>query len=155
LSPGGMGHSRPCARVVVPLENWSERTRLGRVYVNEIGLVTQRAPDSVRGADAVYLSYAGLSAADEPEGCCPVPPELVVEVIGKGQGWRKPVEKAGDYLHRGVDRVWILDPRPRSLHVFRPDAEPARLEGDDVVRDESILPDFSCTAAELFERKPV
>src|SRR5205823_5860915 len=84
LSPSGMNHSRPCIRAAVLLENWAEKTGLGRVYANEIGLVTQRKPDTVRGADAAYISYARLPEGDEPEGYCPVPPEIIVEVVGRG-----------------------------------------------------------------------
>src|SRR5205814_2673999 len=126
----------------------------GRVYVNELGLVTRRNPDSVRGADAAYISYKRLPESQEPEGFCPVPPELVVEVIGKGQGWKKLTEKASEYLQIGVDRVWVLDHKPRTLHIFRTGAEPFKLNGPDIVRDEQILPGFSCTVAELSERKP-
>lgn len=153
LSPGGMNHSGPCARVAMLLGVWADRTGLGRVYGNEIGVVTQRDPDTVRGADAAYISYARLPQKDEVDGYCPAPPELVVEVIGKKQGWSKLVEKAGEYLNMGVDRVWVIDPKSRAVHVFRSDAEPVRLTGSDVVADEAILPGFSCEASELFERK--
>src|SRR5437773_5790894 len=66
LSPGEMGHGRACARVAIVLGNWADDTGLGRVYAGELGLVTQRGPDTVRGADAAYISYARLPEGEEP-----------------------------------------------------------------------------------------
>ena len=38
----------------------SKRADLGRVVTNDSGIVTQRDPDTVRGADVAYYSYARL-----------------------------------------------------------------------------------------------
>ena len=58
-----------------------------------------------------YFSYRRLPRVKEPQGFARTPPELAVEVVGKGQGWPKMLEKAGEYFAMGVDCVWIVDPR--------------------------------------------
>jgi len=50
-----------------------------------------------------------------------------------------------------VDRVWVIDPKGRRIHVFRADAEPSRIEQDDSLHDQALLPGLSCTAREIFE----
>lgn len=36
---------------------------------------------------------------------CPVPPELVIEIMSEGQTFKEFVAKAGDYLKAGILRV--------------------------------------------------
>jgi Uma2 family endonuclease len=149
LSPGGILHSRITATAAFLLEQWNRRQRSGRVLAGEMGLIIERDPDTVRGADVAYYSYERLPVDAAGEGFCAVPPNLVVEVVGKGQGWREMVAKTAEYLHMGVDRVWIIDPSTKRVHIYRPDGEPAVLGQDQTLTD-PILPGFSCQVAEFF-----
>jgi Uma2 family endonuclease len=83
----------------------------------------------------------------KPEGFSVVPPNLAVEVVGKGQGWS---QKAGEYLAMGVDRIWIIEPRTRRVHIFQAEAEPSALGSGQTLSDETVLPGFSCPVDELF-----
>jgi Uma2 family endonuclease len=145
-----LGHSGIALNIAYLLEHWNRRAGKGRVYSNEAGLITQSKPATVRGADVAFFSFKRLPRRSEPSGFSAVPPELVVEIIGKGQGWRKMVEKAGEYLRMGVDRVWIVDPKRRSLTVLRPDDEPTVLSEGQAVIDAKILPGFRCRVREFF-----
>jgi len=141
--------SRVASNVAYLLEDWSNRSKLGRGLIN-VGVVLETDPDTVRGADVAYISYRRLPKGRSPEGFLKTPPELVVEIVGKGQGWGEMVEKASEYLRRGVDRVWIINPETRRLHMYRADAEPVMLSGNDRLSDEAILPGFSCRVEEFF-----
>ena len=151
LMPGGLLHSQISGQAYYALQTWARQTRLGRAYTNETGLITGRDPDTVRGADVAYFSFRRLPAGRQPTGFSDVPPELVVEVVGKGQGWDAMLEKAGEYLTMGVSRVWVLDPPSETLHILRRDARPVELSGDAVVSDEAVLPGFSCRVSEFFQ----
>ncbi len=148
LSAGGLAHSRCTGNAYFLLEQWSRQTGLGRAFTGETGLITEHDPDTVRGADVAYFSYQRLPTERRPPGFSTVPADLVVEVVGKGQGWDRLVEKAREYLRMGVDRVWILDPQRRTMHVVQGEAEPMPVQ--DEVRDEAILPGFRCHVAEFF-----
>jgi Uma2 family endonuclease len=60
-------------------------------------------------------------------------------------------EKVSEYLRAGVDAVWVLDPDSRSLSAFRPNTPPVVLEAEAEIRDEALLPGFSCHVSQLFE----
>lgn len=150
LSPGSFRHSDIAAKATFFLMQWSRETKLGRVLACEAGIKVDSDPDTVRGADVAYLSYQRLPRGAEPSGFLTTPPDLVVEVIGKGHGWREMVENAAEYLHMGVDRVWVIDPASRRVHVFRPDAEPTCFQETDVLHDAAVLPQFSCPVAHFF-----
>ncbi|MBI4579579.1 MAG: Uma2 family endonuclease [Planctomycetes bacterium] len=152
LSPGGFAHSRLTARVASVLSRWADDTGLGQVLTGEMGLIVQQGPDTVRGADVVYYSHRRLPPESSPEGFCDVAPNLVVEIVGKGQSWREMVEKVGEYLRMGVDAVWVIDPKSRRVHLYRPDTEPVVLDRNGTLADEPILPGFACTVDDLFAR---
>lgn len=151
MSPGGADHSFSSSNIYFLLAAWARRTKRGRALTNEVGLITQRRPDTVRGADVVYFSYERLSRRSRVRGFFDVAPELVVEVLGRHQNWKIAVEKAGEYFAMGVNRVWIVDPARRTLHVLSPDAAPQRFTKGQSLRDEALLPGFSCRVAELFD----
>lgn len=150
LSPAGFSHSQITVNIVSALSEWRKQTASGRILAGEMGIVVEQGPDTVRGADVVYYSYKRLPKNSAPQGFSAVAPDLIVEVVGKGQGWREMVQKVGEYLRMGVDRVWIVDPKTQRVHIYRSDAEPVVLNPDDSVADEVVLPGFTCKVAEFF-----
>lgn len=151
LSPGGNWHSVTSVNATLLLGNWARKSRRGRVLSNEPGVITQQLPDTVRGADVIFCSYKRIPKGKLPRGFSRIPPELVVEVVGLGKSWRSLVEKAAEYLAMGVDRVWVISPETRRLHILRPDAEPQVLTEKQKVTDPEILPGFSCVVRQFFE----
>lgn len=150
LMAGGEIHSLITANVAIELGVWAKRTRKGRVLTGEAGLWTERDPDTVRGIDVAYFSFKRLPRGKESSGFAKVPPELAVEIIGEKQGWPELLEKAGEYLRMGVDRVWIIDPQASTLHVLRRDAAPKVFAESSIIRDVEILPGFRCRVRDFF-----
>jgi Uma2 family endonuclease len=140
LSPGGVAPNQIVANV---------QDHRGRVLSNETGLIVARNPDTVRAADVVYFSYGRLPRESKAEGFTAVPPGLAAEVVGR-QGWGETLQKIGEYLQMGVDRVWVIDPRSRRVHIYRSDHEPLVLGATDTLADEDILPGFHCKVEDFF-----
>jgi Uma2 family endonuclease len=152
MPPAGWGHGASTCNASALLSTWAKRTRLGRVLAGEYGVITERSPDSVRGADVAYFSFQRVPRGSEPPGFSVIPPELIFEVVGIGRTWKRLVKKAGEYLEMGVDRIWILDPRRKIMHIYRNEDEPPiQLSDDDEVRDDVILPGFVCRVSDFFE----
>lgn len=56
--------------------------------------------------------------ADQPrDAIITVPPLIVVEILSKDDSLRGMQERVDDYLHFGVEHVWILDPGLRRAYV--------------------------------------
>ncbi|MCC7293711.1 MAG: Uma2 family endonuclease [Phycisphaerales bacterium] len=151
FSPEGFRHSSITESSAFILGQWARCTKLGRVLSGEPGFVVATDPDTVRGADVAYISFARMPKQINPVGFCKQPPELVVEVLGEGQGWPEVLEKVAQYLHMGVDRVWVLDPGTQQLNVFRKDAPPVVYSSEPWIEDAEILPDFRVRVSEFFE----
>lgn len=130
--------------------------QLGVVMVGEVGIYTRRNPDTVRGADVLFISKERAAKLTSP-GYLDVAPELVVEVMSPDDRWSEIMQKLREYFAIGVRLVWVADPDPRTVYAYRSPTDvrlfteskggvtPPLLPGDDV------LPGFSAAVASLFE----
>lgn len=118
MSPTGYRHGAVEAAIARQLGNCVEGRRLGTVMSGKVGIITQRNPDTVRGADVAYISNERLARA-KAEGYLDVAPELVVEVVSPSDRWSELNEKVNEYLACGVDEVWIVDPRTQRVSSTR------------------------------------
>lgn len=80
------------------------------------------------------------------------PPLLAIEILSPGQSIPQILEKTAFYLEAGVPLVWVVDPRGRSITVCRSDRLPQVCRGEDRLEDETVLPGFSVSVREVFER---
>lgn len=56
--------------------------------------------------------------ADQPrEAIVAVPPLILIEILSKDDSLRSMQERVDDYLHFGVEHVWILDPALRRAYI--------------------------------------
>ncbi len=150
MPPAGVRHSMVTGRIFFALESWNQAARLGRVMTNEAGIVVRSGPDTVRGADVLFISYRRQSASEDWEGFLRYPPELIVEVLSKEDSWKKMEEKIADYHAFGVDVVWVVDPQTRSVRLYPKGSEPSVLQAADEIAGADLLPGFKCLVAKLF-----
>jgi Uma2 family endonuclease len=130
-------HGEICVNVTTLINPHVRGRCLGRVVSNDGGILTQRHPDTVRGGDVAYSSYARVPQGPMPPGYLAVMPELVFEVRSPTERWSRLLSKAGEYLEAGVAVVCLLDQLSETVQVYRPDELPRTLHAD----DELDLPD--------------
>ena len=149
MAPAGHIHGAAESRLDVKLALYAEETGSGRVMVGEVGIFTGRDPDTVRGADIVFISHERY-ARRGPSAFLDVAPELVVEILSPEDRPGQVTQKIQEYLAVGVDRVWFVDPRRRSVLVYHSSGQVETLAAGDVLHDAEILPGFSLPFSELF-----
>jgi len=150
MAPAGIPHSDANARIGAFFFFFCMKTRNGRVLIGEAGLVVQEDPDTVRGADALYISHKRLPRGTRWHGFLRQPPELVVEVMGSDATWDKLEEKVSEYHAFGVDEVWVIDPNTFSVRVYPKNAKSRLLHESDTLTGGKLLPGFKCKVADLF-----
>jgi Uma2 family endonuclease len=144
-------HGYVCAKAVRIVGNFVDGRGIGRVLCNDSGVITERAPDTVRGADVAYYSYARLPMGKLPTGYGPEVPELVVEVRSAHDRWGEIIEKVSEYLNAGVRVVVVLDPEPQIAQVFTADDAPRTLKTDEELILPGVLDDFRVRVGQFFE----
>jgi Uma2 family endonuclease len=147
----GARHGQICCKVGRFLGNHADDHDLGHVLSNDSGTVTERGPDSVRGPDVSFYSYAKLPKGPLPVGYPAVPPDLVVEVLSPHDRWPKVLAKVVEYLTAGVAVVGVVDPERQTLHLYEGE-QPVRILGaDDELTLPNVLGDFRMRVGRLFD----
>lgn len=151
VSPASVVHGVVEARVGARLSTYADEGGRGVVLAGEAGLLIRRNPDTVRGADLVFISQERYARC-QPGFYVDIAPEFVVEVLSPGDRRGDVQEKLSDYFEMGVDLVWVIDPKARYVLAYRSLFEVERIEIGDLLMDEEILPGLSVPVADLFRQ---
>jgi Uma2 family endonuclease len=122
----------------------------GHLVVN-IGIVTRRDPDTVRGADVVYYSFDRVAKGPLPWEYLAVPPELILEVLAPDDRGRDVLERSLEFLDTGVNHVCILDPATATIQIHTADHPPRLLTADDEFALPEVLGQFRVPVRRFFE----
>jgi Uma2 family endonuclease len=143
-------HGQICAAVGRLLGNYISDRDLGHMVLRS-GVITERNPDTVRGPDLSFYSYAKVPKGPLPRGYLPVPPDLVFEVRSEDDRWQKIQLKVAEYLNAGVAVVCVLDDDPPTAYVYTADG-PVRIvtAGEELTFPE-ILGAFRVPVRRFFE----
>lgn len=145
----GPRHGRIEFRISQRLGTFVEDEDVGQVMVGEVGVYTERNPDSVRAADILVMSHERLEHV-QSEGFLEVAPELIVEIMSPNNTWEEMRRKLREYLEVGVDIVWIVEPSNRAVQVYRGVDDVQTLVEGDVLEGEGLLEGLRIEVADLF-----
>lgn len=145
-------HGIACNTISWLITNHVKQHGLGRVMSNDTFIQTRTNPDSVRGADVLYVSYERLPRGPVPAGVLRVAPELVVEIRSPSDRWPDVITKVMEYLNIGVKLVVVLDVVTATASLFRDrDHWQQVLDNGDVMDLGEVLPGFAVPVRQLFE----
>jgi Uma2 family endonuclease len=135
-------HGQVCGRVQAYVFMFCDG-RLGHVLSNDSGVVTERAPDTVRGADVCFYSYAKVPRGPLGNDYLDVAPDVVFEVLSPDDRALRVMRKTREYLEAGVMAVVIIDPQHEEVEIHRlgRPVEEVPIDGD--IRVPEIAADFS------------
>ena len=126
---------------------------LGKV-VPEVGFLLKRDPDRVRAPDVAFVSASLLEAGGWPaEGYIPYPPSFVIEVISPSNFDADIALKVEHYLEAGVERVWVVRPKTRTVTIHLPDhTSRTLLPGSSLTSEDAgfAVPGFELALEALF-----
>lgn len=108
-------------------------------------------PGLVRLPDAAFISWKRYPKKKRRRGEIPtVVPDLVVEVLSKGNTPKEMKRKLGEYFRAGVRLVWYVDPSKRTVTVYTAVDRFTVLQEDDTLDGGDILPGFALSIRAWF-----
>jgi Uma2 family endonuclease len=149
MPPPRVIHGVVCMNVGYALGEFSKRHKLGRVFGNDSGVITERNPDTVRGADVGFISFAKLPG--ELPDYLEIPPDALFEVLSPSNRPGEVFRKVGEYLDMGVPAVYVVDPETRRVRCYYPDRADEVLGMEDELVGVGVLSEFRVPVAQLFE----
>ncbi len=112
-------------------------------------------PGLVRLPDVCFISKARLPGGRRPAARLPeLVPDLVVEVLSKGNTRGEMFQKRKDYFLAGVLLVWEVDARRREIDVYTDPKTCATLTEADTLTGGAVLPGFSVPVMTVFAEVP-
>jgi Uma2 family endonuclease len=150
MPPAGFDHGARIVKLTVPLAQHVEGQRLGVVVGAETGFVLARNPDTVLAPDIAFVRQERIPAAGNPRGFWDGAPDLAVEVVSPSDTFSEVEEKVDDWLAAGTRMVWVVNPRRRTVTVYRSRTAIAILTPNDVLDGRDVVPGFTCRVGDIF-----
>ena len=114
---------------------------------------TRLEPGVIRAPDVSYYSWQRLPNQTVPTEPIPaIAPDLAIEVISRSNTAAEMERKRRDYFSNGVRLVWEVSAETRSVVVYRSLTESVSLSGEEVLTGGDVLPGFSLSVRELFDK---
>ncbi len=146
-------HSKVMVSLSAVLKNWrdSQPEPRGDVLCGDAGVRLARDPDTTFGVDIVYVSAEMLARQTDKTTLIEGAPDLAVEILSPSDTLDEINEKIDAYLSAGVPLVWIVDPRRRTVAVYRPQSAASLVAEGQELRGEEVLPGFRVRLEEVFQ----
>ena len=149
LTPAAGKSSRIGGRLLsLALADHVEPSEFGWAFPAETGFVLFADRETVRSPDAAVVSRDRF--AEPPDSFVPLAPDLAVEVLSPSDRMADALAKVAMYPQAGTSLVWLVDPKTRTVVVFRSEMNPVTLGESDTLDGGDVLPGFSVPVAEIF-----
>ena len=132
-------------------------TLLSFVKPRDLGIVTgeagliQLAPGLVRIPDVAFIAWERLPDRRIPtDPMSGLAPNLVIEILSAGNTVAEMARKRREYFDTGVQIIWLIDPRTRTVEVYTALDQFTRIHEDDTLDGGTVLPEFTLSLRELF-----
>lgn len=124
---------------------------LGQV-TTESGYHLFENPDTVRAPDIAFIAKNRVppltSEYDK------IAPDLAVEVVSPSNTADDLNDKITQYFEAGVQLVWLVYPKTRTVYVYRSVKDVMVLDQNDTLDGGNVLPGFSVPVREFFSQLP-
>ena len=147
--PPGYRHGLVAFAIAARIAEFARLNGLGVVVAAETGFKLFSNPDTVRAADAAFISR-DRAPDPPPSGYPALAPDLVVEVLSPNDRAGEVLSKVGDWLSAGSRLAWVIDPARRRAVAYRADGSVSLLAEYDALDGEDVLPGFSCSLADVW-----
>ena len=140
--PMGYEESELAATIIILMGPYVRLRRLG-IVTGADGAV-KLFGGLVRIPDVAFASWARFPGRKRPRVAVPeLAPDLVVEVLSKGNTRAEMRCKLGEYFGAGVRLVWLVDPRKRTVRVHTSVAHSVVLKEGQSLDGGDVLPGFA------------
>ena len=150
MAPAGREHGVLAMRIGWRLAQHVEANDLGEVLAAETGFKLASDPDTVRAPDVAFVRQERVAEAGDARGFWPGAPDLAVEVVSPGDTYTEVEDKVLDWLDSGTLMVAVVNPRQRTVTIYRSRTDIVILTQNDILDCKDVVPGWSLPIQELF-----
>ncbi len=133
------------------IRSYLELHNIGTMSASGDGFLKLR-PNTIRVPDLAVVLWERIPDRKNVRTPCPeYVPDLVVEVLSKGNRKRELERKRQDFFAHGTRLFWIVDPRKQTVTVYHEVERGVTLGLDEELSGENVLPGFKLSIREWFQ----
>jgi Uma2 family endonuclease len=136
--------------LALQIGKWAEQDGTGLGFDSSAGFTLPNG--ATRSPDASWIRLERWNALTEEEKAsfAPICPDFVVELKSSSDTLSSLKAKMEEYITNGALLGFLIDRKPRQVHVYRPGREPEILENPDAVSGDPELPGFVLQMAKVW-----
>lgn len=150
MSPAGGAHGALAFNFSLILGSYVKAHNLGVCFGAETGFKLTSNPDTVLAPDAAFVRRERIPADGIPKKFWAGPPDLAVEIMSPSDTVAEAGRKASDWLAAGTLAVWVVNPKKRTVTVYRSAEEVETLDEKDYLEGGEVVPGIRCEVSEIF-----
>jgi Uma2 family endonuclease len=130
---------------------WNRQNRLGKAFDSSTGF---RLPNgATRSPDLAWIAIARWEALtpQERQRFLPLCPDFAVELVSESDDVAETRAKMQEYLDNGLRLGWLIDPRTRTVEIYRRAREVEVLPSPQTLSGEDVLPGFVLDLQPIWE----
>ena len=130
---------------------WNEKYQLGVAFDSSTAFHLPNGAD--RSPDVAWIRQERWEALtpEEQDDFSPICPDFVIELRSKTDSIKTLKEKMQEYLENGLKLGWLIDPKGKTVEIYRANQEVEVLHNPTHLSGENILSDFVLDLEKVFE----
>jgi len=117
--------------------------------------ITRLFGHTVRFPDLAFVAWERMPGGRIPtEPIIDLVPNFVIEVLSEGNTYGEMSRKRREYFHAGVELLWMVDHRSRTVTVFTTPQDGTVVTEGQNLDGGNVLPGWKVDIADLFSRRP-
>jgi Uma2 family endonuclease len=150
MPPTGFGTSERNAEIIFQLTLWAKKAETGKATESNAGFILPNG--ATYAPDAAWTSNERLAkfTEKEKEKFLPLCPDFVIELRSFSDNLNELKAKMQEYVENGARLGWLIDPKEKKIHVYRPGRAAEVLQNPQTVAGEDVLPGFELDLTEIW-----
>jgi Uma2 family endonuclease len=151
MAPAGGEASSQGSELTHELRAWAKRDRSGVSFDSSGGFILPNG--AILSPDAAWVLKARLRKlkSEQKKKFLPLCPDFVVELLSPTDRLSATMAKMQEYIDNGARLGWLIDPARRQVHIYRPQAQPERLDHAKKLSADPELPGFTLDLRDIWD----
>ena len=154
MSPTGGEAGRKNFNLYLDLGIWNRQTKVGEAFDSSTIFIlpngARRSPD----VSWVCLDKWNVLTLKEKQGFPPLAPDFIIELVSpsdiKNQRYEDLQAKMQEYLDNGVQLGWLIEPKNKTVEIYRLGKQVETLNNPKTLSGEDILSGFVLDLSNIF-----
>ena len=154
MSPTGGTAGGKNFNLYLDLGIWNRQTKLGKAFDSSTIFALPNGARKSPDVSWVKLDRWNQLTQAQQDGFPPIAPDFVIELVSPSdltnQRYKDLQNKMGEYLDNGVKLGWLIEPKAKTVEIYRLGKQVEILDNPQTLSGEEILPGFTLDLTEIF-----